>query len=500
MRGLEARSAGLFVLLAALSSPSMALDQSEAGRSMAVDALFAEIGADQPGCAVGVMNADRFVHLKGYGLANLEHGAAITGDSRFNIASNSKQFTALAIAQLAVAGKLSLDDDIRVHLPELAEFERPIFIRDLMHHTSGLREHFYLMLLRGTNLEEVAPREALWLIARQRTLNFAPRSDWDYSNTNYFLMSQIVERVSKIAFPDYIKANIFDPLGMTASQVRTNRQLVIPQRATGYSPDGRGGWLVTEPLYNVSGSGNIIMPLRDLMAYHRDALEGGIVWTPAVSAIMLSPAILDSGANAMEGRKFGGDTFTSYAGGLMTRSIAGHNAVEHGGRLSGLRSQYTRFPETQLGIAVFCNGDLVDPDAQVAKIAKIYLPARNAEASVAPPTENAAGSSQPPPFDQPLSDDIKRALIGEYFSEELAVTYQIKQGEDGALEIFMPETMLLVAGTDGAFWTNASGRSISNGFMTLALEQAEDGTIVSFALSAPRARGLRFERVSDKRR
>ena len=181
--------------------------------------MFADLDRkDSPGCALGVLREGVVVYARGYGMANLEHAIAISPSSVFDIGSMSKQFTALSVALLAREGRLSLDDDIRKHLPEMPAYAEPITIRHLLHHTSGLRDYTTYMSLAGWRTEDVATdEEAFDLITRQKGLNHRPGHEYLYCNTGYFLLSQIVRRVSGQSLRDFADARIFRPLGMATT-------------------------------------------------------------------------------------------------------------------------------------------------------------------------------------------------------------------------------------------------------------------------------------------
>jgi CubicO group peptidase (beta-lactamase class C family) len=143
-----------------------------------VDPIFAPWNGDaSPGCAVGVVGSartHRLLYSKGYGIANLDYGIPNAPDMVFYVGSVSKQFTAASVALLVLDGAISLDDDVRTHIPELPAYDAPITIRHLVHHTSGLRDIYVLMDLAGIRMEDVVPDEdALALIARQNELNFS---------------------------------------------------------------------------------------------------------------------------------------------------------------------------------------------------------------------------------------------------------------------------------------------------------------------------------------
>src|SRR5437879_4125345 len=193
-------------------------------KAEAVDEIFVDLTKPgSPGCALGVYRDGKMIYSKGYGLANIEEDVAITPQSVFDIGSTSKQFTAASILLLEKQGKLSVDDDVRKFVPELPAYGQQITIVQLLNHTSGLRDYLTLFELAGINIDSVTTDgDALALITRQKALNFAPGTDWLYSNSGFFLLSVIVQRASGKTLREFASENIFAPLEMTHTQYRDN--------------------------------------------------------------------------------------------------------------------------------------------------------------------------------------------------------------------------------------------------------------------------------------
>jgi len=200
-----------------------------------LDALFSSWDkTTSPGCSLAVVHDGEIIYSRGYGMANLEHGIPNRPDTVFYIASTSKQFTASCIALCAEAGLLSLDDDVRKFVPELPAFKPPIAIRHLVHHTSGLRDFFELLSMRGLREDELLTNEdILHLLSHQRELNFMPGDEYLYSNSGYFLMGVIVERASGKSLRHFAQEHIFGPLGMKVAHFHDDHREPIPRRATG---------------------------------------------------------------------------------------------------------------------------------------------------------------------------------------------------------------------------------------------------------------------------
>src|ERR1700719_3975713 len=212
---------------------------SDEKSAAAVDEGFGDLAkAGSPGCALGVYRDGKIIYAKGYGLANIEENVAISPQSIFDIGSTSNQFTAASILLLEKQGKLSVNDDVRKYLKELPDYGQKISILQLLNHTSGLRDYLTLMELAGINTDSVTTDEdALALIGRQRALNFAPGSEWLYSNTGFFLLSVIVKRASGKTLREFATENISTPLGMAHTQYRDNHTALIADRALAYDPN-----------------------------------------------------------------------------------------------------------------------------------------------------------------------------------------------------------------------------------------------------------------------
>ena len=210
----------------------------------AIDALFDDVEVNGPGAAVGIYHRGRPTLTRGYGLADLESGLPITPQTAFHAASVSKQFTAFAIALLAQEGAIDLEADVRDYLPYVPDFGSTITVRHLILHTSGLRNQVTLLLLRRQGVESrTTQHHVVNLVARQRTLNFPPRTDYSYSNTGYVLLAEIVFAGTGRSLREFTAERIFEPLGMQHTFFVDDVTEIVPRRASSYTrrrgEDGR---------------------------------------------------------------------------------------------------------------------------------------------------------------------------------------------------------------------------------------------------------------------
>src|SRR5262245_49750609 len=227
-----------------------------------VDKLFAHWDhKDSPGAAIVVVKDGAVIYQHGYGYADLEHGISITPRTRFDVASVAKQFTGLAAAILVEQGKLSLDDDVRKHLPDVPDFGKPITIGNLLYHTSGLRDWPETFLLSNVDFEAPISFEMiLEMVRRQRELDFAPGQEHQYSNTGYNLLAATVAKVTGKSFRAWTDANLFQPLGMQHTHVCDNSAEIVPDVAASYGVGIKPGTLhrVTSQL-SAQGSSSLFI-------------------------------------------------------------------------------------------------------------------------------------------------------------------------------------------------------------------------------------------------
>ncbi len=328
-----------------------------------IDQLFSRFDSTSPGCLVGIGKDGKVLLAKGYGMANLEYGVPLTRESISESGSVAKQFTAAAVVLLQHDGKLSLEDDIRTYLPEVPDFGTPITIRNLLTHTSGLRDQWALLGLmgRGPGTEIHTHAEILDLVHRQRELNFPVGSEYLYSNTGYVLAATIVSRVSGMPFATFSRERIFKPLGMTHTQWRDDFRRVVPGRATAYDRE-RGQWVQDMPFTMVHGNGGLLSTLDDLLRWN-DALTNGFPGYPGLTAQLETTQRLTNGRQL------------DYALGLsVTPWSDGVREVSHSGSTAGYRTWLARYPEAHASVAVWCNAGTANAGALGRQVAQLIVP------------------------------------------------------------------------------------------------------------------------------
>ncbi len=265
-----------------------ALDPATAA---AIDALFAEhAGTDSPGVAIGIVRHGALVFAKGYGAADLESGAPITADTAFNLASLSKQFTGAALAFGLVERRVDLDDPLAAHWPELPSFMAEITLGHLAYMTSGLPEYYTLPSPRGGWASEdgFTVDDAVAAVFAAGGLEFAPGSQWAYSNINYQLLALTAARLNETDFPTLLRTRVFAPLGMNQTWIDAPIQTDRADRATAYVRDeAEQTWRPARRLSPHYGGSGMFSSLRDLAAWDR-ALYTTKAFGPAFTDAMLA--------------------------------------------------------------------------------------------------------------------------------------------------------------------------------------------------------------------
>lgn len=411
------RYAAVFILVwLAPMAAALAEATPEAEPGAAVDRVFDRFQATgSPGCAVAVSRDGRVLLSRAYGLAHLEHGVPNTPDTRFEVGSVSKQFTAAAALLLAQQGKLSLDDPVRKYVPELPDYGAPLTIRQMIHHTSGLRDWGTLVAVagwpRGTRVH--THDHVLDVVSRQKSLNHASGAEFLYSNTNYNLLAILVSRVSGEPFAEFTRKRLFLPLGMTHTEWRDDYARVVPGRATAYeaTPDG-GGYRMDMPFENVHGNGGLITTVGDLLLWNENFVHARVGGRTFVSE-MVRPGRLDAGKPPGRGREI------PYAAGLFLGTYKGVPVIGHSGATAGYRAFLARHPAQRLSLAIACNHAGANPEALGREVADVFLAGIKAPASA--------------PQVPPLAESALTALAGLYRSSRTGEPFRLR-AQDGKLQ------------------------------------------------------------------
>jgi CubicO group peptidase (beta-lactamase class C family) len=373
---------------------------------------------DSPGCAVGVYKDGQIVYEHGYGMANLNDDVPITPETVFHVASMSKQFTAASILLLAQQGKLSLDDDVHKYIPELPDFGEHITLRQMMHHTSGLRDQWSLLGLAGWRYSQdlITDDDVMSILVHQKALNFKPGEKYMYSNTGFTLLAIVVKRVSGMSFREFTTKNLFEPLGMKHTHFRDDHEEVIKHDALGYEQDGPDKpFRMNLTNFDTAGATSLHTTVEDLQLWDENFYHPN-VGGPALIEQMLRPGKLNSGKDQ------------DYASGLALGKYRGLPMVGHGGADAGYRSNIERFPEQHFGTSVLCNFADINPNELVRKVADIVL-AKDFKAPEKTPAKGPAETAM-----VAMTAEQTVAVTGTYWQRE-GDHFQKILLKDGTLQV-----------------------------------------------------------------
>jgi CubicO group peptidase (beta-lactamase class C family) len=467
------------------SSLAAAGNTAEEKKTVAVDEIFVDLTKEgSPGCALGVYRDGKMVYSKGYGLANLEQNVPITPQTVFDIGSTSKQFTAASILLLEKQGKLSINDDVRKYIPELPDYGQKVTILHLLYHTSGLRDYLTLMDLAGIHIDGVTTDEdALQIISRQKALNFAPGSDWLYSNTGFFLLSVIVKRVSGKTLREFAGENIFTPLAMTHTQFRDDHTSLIANRALAYdAKEKSAGYRLDVSYFEQTGDGAVHTSVEDLLKWDENFYSGQIGGKDFLTEVQ-------------EQGKLNTGRVLDYAKGLFIQDYRGLHTVSHGGSWGGYRAELLRFPEQHFSVACLCNLGSARPSNRAHRVADVYL------ASLMKPKDTNKETLEKQEKVQtavsPTAEQL-RSYQGDYWSDELGVAYRLGI-VDGKLKVI---ALLDAAGSAHAgnlpaiaFEATAADKfEMNEERITIKFERDQQQSVKGFTLDAGRTRGMIFTR------
>ncbi len=426
--------------------------------------LFASQTHHTPGASVAVMRNGTIVFAGGFGESDLRFGEPIGPTTRFNVGSIAKQFTAFSIYHLMAMKKISADERIRKYIPELPSSMDAVTVQELLWQTSGIRDYIELAAMDGHQLSDaITFKDLLALMQFQTTLNFVPGTEYNYSNTNYALLAEIVHRASGQTFASYVENTIFRPLGMKESAFRDSSGSIIPNLASSYWPSANGAFVDAAGRSDVVGDSNFITTPTDLLKW-----EGNLM-APRLGSEeigrMESQGLLKNGTPARKGM----------GSGLEIGSFKGMTALRFDGGSEGFRADAVAFPQRRLAIAIFTNLISFFPDEQLDAISAHFL------GSTPTPTPSVTTSATAPPA-KALDVTSLAKYTGAYHSDEIDQTFWICLEGDTlvARHLFGPEVLLTSSGDDafdGSYWW----------FQTIKFERSPDNSIRGMDVSGFRA-------------
>ncbi|MFK7865330.1 MAG: serine hydrolase domain-containing protein [Pseudohongiellaceae bacterium] len=333
-----------------------------------VDKIFSEIDVAGPGCTVGIIQNGQLVHRAGYGLANMELEVALDGSHVHRMGSVSKQFTAMAVLLLAEEFHLDLDSSIREHLPKLNAYPHDVSINNILGHVGGMGDYDLISTLDGDEptagsleLQSVAGgpfrlgnedylnNQEFYDLVNDLPLVYKPMEKWEYSNMGYIVLTMLVETVSGESLREFSEKRIFKPLEMTSTFFSDDPVEIVPNRASGYKPQGEG-WVTDMTNLFWVGDGGLHTNLDDMLKWDSSFYSPTLGENPQeLMALFLMP---NSDLNTGQGL---------YANGQFAFEQEGTKVYSHSGGWLGTSTLYTRLPETGVSSVIMCNDASQNP-------------------------------------------------------------------------------------------------------------------------------------------
>ena len=337
--------------------------QPSAGELAAMDQRIQGLMAENniPGVLIGVASRGGLLHMQAYGMANVELDVLVSDSTVFEIGSISKQFVSAAVMLLVEEGRLGLDDGIHQYLPDLPSEWLGVTVRQLLTHTSGIPDYEEIQTYEAYRLRFTP--EQIIREAHSRPMDFEPGTGWYYSNTGYFLLSMIVERIEGQPLGKVFQSRIFGPLGMTQTRM-ADPEDIIRHRASGYWVDRMGVELMnrdaTQPSSTL-GAGGLLSSVHDMTKWD-EALYGDDFLSAESKAAMWTRVVLAGGEER------------GYGFGWSVGQYRGHRSLSHGGQVAGFVANFLRLPDDDVAIIVFANRYRVSSGQIRDVVVETFLP------------------------------------------------------------------------------------------------------------------------------
>jgi len=362
--------------------------------------------AQAPGCVIGILRNGRPELEAAFGLADVEAGAPLKPSSRMAIASVSKQFTAFAVLLLQEDGRVRLDSPISEYLDGLPDWGRRITVADLVYHSSGIRDYLQVQELRGLTPFDYYSADELFDVIARTELEFDPGTRASYSNSGYFLLGRIVEKISGMSLRAFMEHRIFRPLGMTDTFLLDDADERAERMAFGYTSTEAGAPERDRSSIDIVGDGGVVTTLRDLALWDANFYDNRLGGGAPLIELMTRVNTLRSGEA------------TPHAAGLFVRTYRGQRRIGHTGNYGGFKASVQRFPDLRATVTVLCNSDALSPIAEDRWITELALGHQLAPAAPAAPSSS--------PAEPPKAPSHTLILPGAYRSVELGVTWRIR--------------------------------------------------------------------------
>lgn len=465
-----------FSLLLLLASTNI---RAELAQQIAIDKIFEQWNSSGPGGAVGVIKDNKLIFAKGYGLANLEHEIPNNSKSIFRIASTSKQFTAASVILLAEQGKLSLEDKLTKFFPEFPPYGDNITIAHLLNHTSGIRDYLTLSYLAGFGESEVyTDSQVMHWLTSQKATEISPGDQYLYSNSGYWLLGQIVKKVSGKSLAEYAKQEIFTPLNMQHTHFHNNHKRIVKNRASGYRLISDNHYEISMTNLDMVGDGGVFTNIEDLKKWD-DAFYNRKVLSESFWQLMLTKGKLNDG------------TLSDYASGLRIGEHRNLKTIRHGGSFAGYRAEFIRFPEKKLSIIVLANRADAGATGRAYEVANLFINNEQKSAELAQSSKPEKKQEEVVDFVIPASKleqytgnywDEKYSQLQRVFIKDKALVIRV-QGNEYLLKAIAADSFVIAnipVNITLKFDTNDNGKRI----ITTKIADSEPSDAVEYDVTS----------------
>jgi CubicO group peptidase (beta-lactamase class C family) len=459
------------LLIIMLTAVAPLAAQNPDPRVARVDSLFnakLPTNAVAPGCAVGIRHNGEVVYRRGFGLADIATGAPITPQSVFYTGSISKQFTAISVAMASRDGAIDLDAPANRWITELPPMAAGITVRQMIHHTSGLREKWDLLAMKGVaDSVLITQQMVLDLVERQRALNSAPGTRYAYNNTAYDLLATLLERATGKTIRRFSDERIFQPLGMSRTLYADRFGEPIADKVMGYTSANNDSWREFPAMVETVGSGSLHSTLDDMLLW-AESFETGLLGDADLQRMVETPGRLADGS------------VMNYAFGLQVGELGGRKRIGHGGSLVGFRTAIVRLPEERWAGVALCNYAQAWPEQWMNTVALEWLGlAKQPGDDVDTPVLVSPGTPSPAP--------VEDGVLGRYRSEELDAYWNVVR--DGSTMVLRRPGM-----KDIPFTMGSDGNYRVGGWR-IEIDYDPSGQVLALLVGSGRSQGIAFERV-----
>lgn len=356
--------------------------QTAADTVRIIDDIIESWKNDGPGGALLISKGNKDIYKKAFGYANIEFDVKNTTETVFEAGSVSKQFTATAVLLLVQDRKISLDDDIRKYIPALPDYHQKITVKNLITHTSGVKDWRNIVGLSvwptGAKVWEQA--SIMDVICKQTTLNFNPGTEYSYSNSNYTLLVALIEQVTGKSFAKFTTEKIFVPVGMSNTQWRDNFRTIVKHRASGYAKI-KNGYLLDMPFENGHGPGGLLTTIDDLCKWNR-------YWAAGHFGKMLD-TLRNTQYVLSDGKKI---PYTT--GAVNIKYLNGHKIISHSGATAGYRTFLTYYPDLDISVSFLSNSAATNTSQISNSLDRLFTSNENLSSLFLPKTNGISINGQ----------------------------------------------------------------------------------------------------------